>query len=154
MTLVSYRYTCASCGHDFVAAEAVGYGELVARSAAGSALLHGLDDPVYREVRDMIAALGAYEPLSAPDRGRLTQEVFAVACDPDSDGSEFVIGAMPTCPACGSRSMKSWSPHAAMPDKAIPPLTHVRWSRLSSEGKESLLKARLRAHPLLESIGY
>ena len=152
MTLVSYRYTCASCGHDFVVPGAVGYGELVARSAGGSALLHGLDDPVYQEVRDMLTALGAYKTLRDPDRGRLTQELFAVACDRDSDGSEFVIGAMPRCPICGSRAMKSWSPQGALPDDAIPLLTHVGWSQLAPEAKQGLLKARLLEHPLLQDM--
>jgi hypothetical protein len=45
-----------------------------------------LDDLIYREVHEIIAALGAYQPLSARDRGRLTQKVFAVRAHPLLEG--------------------------------------------------------------------
>jgi hypothetical protein len=147
MTLVAYRYKCGSCGHDLLAPVAVGYGELVARSAGqGShALLHGLDNPTYAEVDTLLSEMGAYANLSDRDRGPLLQTVFGVACDHDSDGSEFVVGAMPKCPTCGSRSMASWAPESAMRDDAIPTVTHVVWSQLTPEAKRKLLQARLRS---------
>ena len=40
-------------------------------------------------------------------KGEVVQTVFALACDPDEDGSTFVIGAAPRCPACGSHTRRA-----------------------------------------------
>ena len=146
MTVSIFEYRCRKCGEKFPAPHVVGYGSLIMRSTGpgASALLRALDDPVYSEVDGLLCEMGAYSGKRDNERADILQTVFGAACDRDVDGSEFVVGAKPKCPYCGSRNMASWEPMAGDSDAktSIPEITHETWARLTEEGKRARLAAK------------
>jgi hypothetical protein len=92
-------------------------------------------DGVFDEVSQLLDRVPGVPALWDNDRGGLVQAVFGVACDPDGDGTPFVIGGKPPVPNCGCHTMASWT--AANPpeivDIDVPHVTHERWSRLTGE---------------------
>lgn len=145
MRLHLFEYTCGQCRHRFTAPVLVGgYGVLLLRSTGrgAEAVVDTFHDPVFDEVSGMLRNAPGVSDLSSDRRRELTQAVFSVACDPDIDGTPYVVGARPRCPNCGSRTISYWQ--ATEPpqivDVDVPHVTHERWSRMSGEERTAAVE--------------
>jgi hypothetical protein len=140
------EYRCAACGHDLEAPVVLGgYGDLGARSAGRGKLIHirALADSTFDEVAQLVDRAVVDAGLSVTDRrrGEVVQEVFAVACDPDDDGTRFVIGGTPRCPTCTSPEMASWTETGSVVDLELPGPTHRDWAALSTGDRWLMVRA-------------
>lgn len=139
MKLQLIRYICADCDTSFESpgSSENSYGEFILRSRSGEiAYLNALVDKTYDEVDEIISALSPGTPPFA--RVQRLQLVYgAAACDRDSRGFPFVIGAKPPCPKCSSQQMASWT--FLGPEKQVeievPAVAHLLWSSLSNDQK-------------------
>lgn len=137
MKLELYIYTCADCAKTFNAMEYGNnsYGEFVLRSASGeAAYLDAMQDHTFNEVSRILETHENTKDLSTTERAHVLHKIYGrTACDKDSNGKVFNIGAHPPCPACGSQRMASWETKYPRETEDIPinPVTHVTWSKLS-----------------------
>jgi DNA-directed RNA polymerase subunit RPC12/RpoP len=139
------RYTCAACGREFDAHEIVGgYGLLMARSEGRGVplLVNALDSPVFDEVAALANGTLAEVNASANARtqGRVVQAAFSVACDPDVDGSRFVIGAEPRCPTCGSPQMSDWLSTGRRQPVEFQEPTHHGWVAMTADERATRVR--------------
>jgi hypothetical protein len=143
VAMMTFDFTCGACQSEYEAPVFLGgYGEFVARSSRGTlAHVNALEDPVFEEVQQLaeaaITEMGAQ--LSAPVAGSIVQAAFAVACDPDPGGGDYVIGAHPPCPRCGSQVPSEWVETGAVVPTDVPPTSHSRWSALSPEARHRVV---------------
>jgi hypothetical protein len=139
VVMSKFDYICGACEATFSAPVFLGgYGELVARSSSGNlAYVNTLEDPVFDEAEQLArSALDRVsERASAPLTGSVGPSAFAVACDPDPSGNNFVIGAHPPCPHCGSQEPSSWVATEELIRLEVPRATHTRWLALSPEAR-------------------
>ncbi|MFY9476259.1 MAG: hypothetical protein WAQ08_01075 [Aquabacterium sp.] len=160
MKLQLFSFTCAECGSVFTAFDTPedGYGDFLVRShvAASEARLLALIDPVYAEVRSLIAANPRTAPKKAGLQAHALQQIYGeVACDPDRQGHAFGLDVQPICPQCASQRMASWEPVAPVQtlDKDVPPITYRRWMGLSLSQKQQAVDEALRHHGWSSSSG-
>lgn len=153
MKLQLFSFVCADCGNAFTALDTPenGYGDFLIRShvTGREARLLALIDPVYAEVRSLIAANPRAATRKAGLQAHALQHIYGeLACDPDEDGHAFGLEVQPRCPRCGSQRMASWeavSP-AQLQDKDVPPITYRRWMSLTSGQKQQAVDDALRSH--------
>lgn len=156
MKLQLVKFKCAKCKNQFKA-PVIGfdsYGEFLLRSIgnAEEAYLDAIEDQTYQEVDTLLKAntrMAGREPNVLADMLRKTYG--AIACDPDSAGNPFQIGAFPKCPFCDSQEMEYWE--ATEPpefvERTLQPVTHIGWSLLSDAEK----KAKVDEVLLLVKVG-
>lgn len=141
------KYTCADCSHIFEAPmlDENRYGEFLLWSSSGRvAYLNALDDPVYGEVKTLVAeVMGQKDPFQLAE---VLQQVFgALACDLDPQGNPYLIDGLPLCPVCRSQHIASWEliePEKLL-EQEIPEVTHQAWARLFSEQKRAAIAAAI-----------
>jgi len=73
-------------------------------------------------------------------RGRAIQSAWSVACDPDLDGSPFVIDAHPRCTACGSHEMAAWTELEGFIEMDLPHPTYSVWTGLSEADRSDAVR--------------
>ena len=150
MKLHLFEYTCQACDIGFKAPELMpgSYGEFLMRSASGDTVfLNALEDPVYREVDDLLAYLLNGQSVSAVKRASLLRTVFGIACDSDAQGYRYGINTSPLCPHCGSLDMEGWK-GTELPefvDIDLPLVSHFEWTQLSPTEKALCVKQALGA---------
>lgn len=151
MRLQLFTYHCGACGRWFQAPEVgeLAYGEFLLRSPSGEmrCLNANLDD-VFTEVEALLANDPQVRSLDAFRRADILNDVFGVACDPDSQGNEFRIGARQPCSHCGEHEIAEWESvePPAYVDVNVPPVTHFRWQKLSQDEKLKRILAKKRGH--------
>ena len=149
MRLHLFEYTCARCARSFKAPELVGgYGDLLLRSTGlgTESVVFALSDEAFGEVGRLLDVVGGAE-IGSYRQGELVQEIFGITCDPDIDGSRFVVGGKPRCPTCGSHLMQGW--RATEPpeivDIDIPHVSHEKWMKKSLAERIELVRLAFEA---------
>jgi hypothetical protein len=137
---------CARCSHEFTAPQVTGpYGELGARSTGRGTLLavHALEDQVFGEVAAIAAQCMAEARVNLSDRerGHVTQIAWSAACDPDEDGTLFVIGAKPRCPACGSASIDMHAETGEFAELDLPAPAYSTWHTKTGPERAQAIRA-------------
>jgi hypothetical protein len=151
MKLSLVKYKCACCQHEFEAPELMpgAYGEFLLRSAAGEAAhLDALTDRTYDEVTAILERLPRAMTLSQNERAVLLRKIYGLAaCDADSLGNTFILGAHPPCPKCACQQMKYWEfvEPAQVVELSIPPVKHSRWQALDEQGRIEVVKQAVTA---------
>ena len=155
MKLQLLNVTCAQCGRDSMVAvmpEGI-HGEFVLRSSGSleEVYLDATRDPTFDEVDALIRQSRRLVGKDDWFRAHALQSTYGeIACDPDSTGSFFRIGKLPSCPLCAHASLHSW--RALTPpqfvDRDIAPVSHQRWQALSEE------KRGFRVDDVLEARGF
>ncbi|MCK5944077.1 MAG: hypothetical protein KAI24_18980 [Planctomycetes bacterium] len=148
MKLITKVLTCR-CGHrhEDGTLSPFAYGEFLLRSARDGTRRHlyAIDNPVYDELLQRIAAHPRYRDRSKDDRADAVQRVFGITCDGSLGSTDLRIRRGPKCPMCGSDEVVDW----VIPDPPrfieceIPSVTHDGWSRLSEAEKQAMLDAAL-----------
>lgn len=151
MRLQIFRYKCGACGAWFEAPEIseLAYGEFLLRSESGETrYLNANLDRVFLEVDALLRTNPRLSSFTQFQRADVLNEVFGVACDPDSMGGVFRIGTKPKCPSCIHSNITEWeSPEPPRyVELDIVPITHLQWETLSDDEK------RIRVHRALESL--
>ena len=123
------------------------YGELTARSTGLGTLgyVNTLDDPEFGEVTEIVKAVLGEIGLAPNARklGEVIQFAYQVACDPDADGSPFVIGGHPRCPSCDAPEFAHWAETDERVSTDVPRLTHRAWAASSSEERRAWVKDKV-----------
>jgi hypothetical protein len=135
-----FKYRCKHCHSTFKAPTILSsaYGEFLLRSEGRrtEAYLNAITDPVYREVDALVKAHSKVARMRSSEAADVLQKIFGVACDPDSDGTEFRIDRLPRCSSCGGEP-DYWeateSPEIV--ENELRPVTHERWNRMSAQEK-------------------
>ena len=149
MRCVLWTYKCARCGTAYEAPELAegAYGAFLMRSTGkgATAYLNALDDPVYDEVTAILLDSPHSRRMTARQRADVLQSLFGVACDRDSDGSEFEIGRPPACPKCGSCQPESWEvcDPPKWKDEEVPTVSHEQWFKLGEQERKAVVFRRL-----------
>src|SRR5689334_16531601 len=106
MHLALATFTCAACAgaFDAPALPDCAYGEFLLWSRNGnSAYLNALEYPTFMEFSSLLAQHPAMQGATASFHADVLHKVYGrLACDMDSQGASFDIGAYPRCPTCGS----------------------------------------------------
>ena len=142
-----FSYTCGRCGEVFTGLDKGGgdYGQLTARSAGTGRLIFidALADPVFDDVGLLVREVLAEGGFHLDDRalGTAAQRAFSAACDPDADGTPFVIGALPRCPACAA-APRSWEHTGEHEVHDVHGPSHRQWSALpASQQRDAMREA-------------
>jgi len=149
MKYQNFIYRCAKCQHSFKASGISGflYGLFIMRSpeTGEEVLLDAIEDPVYNEVSDILEIEFSTSEIDNFDSASVLQEIFGIACDPDSKENLFKIGGIPKCPQCGSDEVAFWeAPEPPeMVEKQIPSVTHNKWNALDHNQKVNLIREAL-----------
>jgi hypothetical protein len=122
------------------------YGEFLLRSPSGEMrYLNAIIDSVFREVDNLIGHDERIRKFDQFQRADILYQVFGTACDPDSQGKDFVIGEWPPCTRCGSHTVVEWE--AVEPvscvDLNVQPATHSEWQSLNEDEKKSRIRESL-----------
>lgn len=148
MSAVAFTFHCSACGYAFTSPEVPehSYGEFVLRSTECNyvAYLEALEDPIFADSSRLLRSIALTLTPSIRQQAALQQKLFSVLCDPDPHGHALHIGLRPPCPVCGSRDMACWEPVTPAQVCDLPPVTHVRWDRLSNADKETMLRQAAR----------
>lgn len=154
MRLQVYRYKCGSCGEWYEGLELgdFAYGEFLMRSSSGEIrFLEAINDPVFQEVSEILEKTPRLSACDESRRAEVLHAVFGVACDPDSKGILFHVGASPHCTSCGQLDVSEWEgtdpPRFVEVD--VTNASHEHWATLSDIEKESLVQEALDAMPLV-----
>ena len=138
----TFSGTCAR-GHDFMAPDLAAHarGQYLLDNASGSAhvLLDLVEDPLYSELRAVIAI--ACPHLNTRDQTELATRVYPLSCDPSPRGDRYRMGEPPRCPRCGAERTNEWS--ALRPARPWPlewP-TLARWRALSASERTDLVRS-------------
>ena len=142
MKLQISKYKCGNCENEFRAPQIRSgvYAEFLLRSSStdGVSYLDAMDDQTYEEVDILLKSNSRLAGMSANVLAKILQKCYGtIACDPDSNGNTFQIGAHPACPFCGSQSMTYWEvvePPEYL-EKNVPPVTHFNWLSMSDNEK-------------------
>lgn len=143
LQLVKYR--CANCDVEFKAPALPpgAYGEFLLRSERRGALAYveATSDPVYEEVDRIVKAHPRLLQKNPTAAASILWAVFGIACDPDVDGSSFVVNRMPTCPVCNVDRPSYWefTEPPEIVDVNVVPVTHARWERLTADERLRLI---------------
>jgi hypothetical protein len=91
-----------------------------------------IEDPVFEEAKLLGHRVISERSLAITERqrGRAIQAAWSVACDPDADGSPFVIDGLPHCPECGSEPARWTELHDSI-ELDLPNPTYSAWSDLN-----------------------
>lgn len=146
-----FEYECASCGHRFLAPARATHDVHTLRSEGlGTMVIVPMwDNPVLDEAHELFKKLDLIEGESGPRITRAFHDSLSAVCDPDTDGSPFVLGLKPRCPECGSANV----PHFQSTDPPqfaeidVPEATHREWDRLTSDQKQRRI-----AHAVVGSL--
>lgn len=155
MKLQLVKYICGVCKFEFKAPQikAGAYAEFLLRGQPmeSIAYLDAMEDKTYDEVDALIKSNPRLTGKSANViAGILRKSYGAIACNPDSDGNAFQIGALPVCPSCGSQSIEYWEviDPPEFIDRVVPPVTHSVWQSLDSYEKAQ------KVDQVLSDLGY
>ncbi|WP_346837592.1 hypothetical protein [Microbulbifer sp. SAOS-129_SWC] len=155
MKLQIVKCRCGSCGFEFNVPQirSGSYGEFLLRgkSINSVAYLDAMGDKTYDEVDRLIKSDSRMSGKSANVlAGVLRKSYGSIACDSDSEGSVFQIGAFPACPSCGLQSVDYWEvvEPPEFIDIEVPPVTHMVWQSLSESEKKQ------KVGQVLSSLGY
>ena len=145
MILRTYQYKCGDCGEVYEGLEATGgYGEFLLRSQSGAfRYVIAYEDAVYPEVDELLSRDKRYSTLSESEQSDLLQNVFGVACDPDSAGSQFKISFPPPCPKCNSCRIGTFRSTDKIVDVNVSNVSHAEWSYLADRRKEDIITVAL-----------
>lgn len=136
-----FKYRCKRCRSTFKAPTIMSsaYGEFLLRSEGRrtEAYLNAITDPTYQEVDALVKAHSKVAGMRSSEAADVLRKIFGVACDPDSDDTEFQIGRRPRCPSCGGEPdyWEATEPPEIV-EKELAPVTHERWSRMNAQEKE------------------
>ena len=125
------------------------YGELLARSRTGTMRVCNMfkDVEFLDELKSLICTFDWARGLDEPALAELEQAAFDVVCDPDTDGSPFLLGGNPLCTQCGSQECElvgaSEGPDAVTVDVLVPHVTHDRWLNMTPAQKRDAVAQRL-----------
>jgi hypothetical protein len=141
-----FSYQCARCGCVYTAPEITGpYGELSARSTGRGALIavHALDDSVFKEVSAFTGSFLADVPMDLSDRrrGQVVQIAWSAACDPDEDGTSFVIGRRHQCPDCGAAETAVSRETGEFAEVDLPTPRYSKWHSMTESERASTIRA-------------
>lgn len=146
-----FIYKCENCESVFKAIEippSINYGLFIMRSlkTGEEVLLKALEDPVYKEVDEILKKESGIRKLGDRKRADVLQRIFKIACDNDSEGNLFHIAANPKCPNCDSTKMEYWeeTDPPEIVEKEIPTVTHNHWNSLTHKEKINLIKSELK----------
>ena len=154
MRLQVYRYKCGACGDWFEAPEIgeLAYGEFLLRSHAGEVrYLNANLDKVFTEVDDLLGSDPRLCSFDQFQRADVLNEVFGVACDPDSTGGLFRVAAKPLCPKCNQCNISEWesTEPPCYVDVDVIEVAHSRWESLSEGEKQNRIREALDSSPLV-----
>lgn len=155
MKLQLVKYLCGDCKFEFKAPQIKtgAYAEFLLRSQSMESLayLDAMEDKTYDEVDALIKSNPRLTGKSANVlAGILRKSYGAIACDPDSEGNVFQIGALPVCPSCGSQSMEYWEviEPPEFIDRVTPSVSHTLWQSLNNNEKAQKVDL------VLSNLGY
>lgn len=155
MKMHMVNFICAECGNQFKAADLINasYGEFLLRSigSADEVALDATGDRTYEEVNALVKANPRVNGKKPNAIASVLREIYGkVACDTDSFGKPFQIGAFPRCKHCGSQNMDYWevSEPVEIVEKSVRPATHVAWVALAVAEKKQ------RVDEALEELGF
>ena len=154
MRLQIFRYKCGACGEWFEAPEIseLAYGEFLLRSESGETrYLNANLDKVFLEVDALLETDPRLSSFDQFQRADVLNEVFGIACDPDSAGGVFRLGAKAQCPKCRHCNITEWesSEPPRFVELDVIPVTHLQWETLSDDGKRTRARGTLDSSPLL-----
>jgi len=143
MKLQLYRFKCAHCGAGFKSPKTIAgsYGEFILRGIGTGeiAYLNALEDATYDEVDRILKANNRVAGKRANILADILRKSYGdIACDLDSMGKPFRIGASPRCPRCDGQDMESWEEVDPLEfvDESLRPVSHFEWNALSDDMKE------------------
>lgn len=143
MELAIQSQTCATCDTKFTAIVAAdgSYGQFLMYSKTGEAVaLNAIEDRVFGEVDRIVSRHPISGRLGDVDRAAVLHAVFSVACDSDSSGHLYQIGAFAPCPGCGSQQMASWQPFAPVDaGRQVSSVTHRAWNEMATAEKREIV---------------
>ncbi len=148
-TYCVFRYVCSSCGQDYfdLAKGDHAYGELTARSTGTGQLVYvsALTDPVFGEVERLAEETLAGTGLQPTGQrwSAAVQRAYTVACDPCEDGTPFLIGGHPACPACKARQPVAWEHTGEHQIRDVSEPTHKRWLALTPKQRRRLIRSEI-----------
>lgn len=157
-----FRYECGSCGHHYKSPRlGGGYGEGLMYNENNIkpdiVYLDAIGDKVFKEFSNILRAHSKIKQLDDSDRATVLHNLFGVACDKSSDNTEYKLGRMPACPACGKLNILHWGPTDNPPeygDIEAKPVTHHAWNALSQEQKNELVDRTLTHYLQRPEIAY
>jgi hypothetical protein len=140
-----WRYECARCGATTDVPTLEGdYGELTARSTTSGRLIYirAIGNPVFREVAEMVRSVVETVGMELTERGgaEVTQAVFSVACDPDTDGGTYGIDAPPICASCGSKTFTDYRGTDELVNVDLAEASYLVWSTMPPERRRELVR--------------
>lgn len=144
---VLFSCQCARCGREFTAPFVAGllYGVLGARSAGRDTLIaiETFEDPVFEEARELSRRCVSELRVNLTDRREadVFWSAWSAVCDPDENGTRFVIGAMPRCPDCGSRDVNMLRETSEIGDVHLPAPCYPAWHSMTSSEKALTIRA-------------
>ena len=155
MKLQLVKYICGDCKFEFKAPQIKtgAYAEFLLRSKSMGSLayLDAMEDKTYDEVDALLKSNPRLTGKSANELAGILRESYgAIACDPDSEGNVFQIGALPVCPSCGSQSMEYWEviEPPEFIDSVVPSVSHTVWLSINNK-----LKAQ-KVDQVLSNLGF
>lgn len=116
------------------------YGAFVLFSSSGEARgLNAFEDSAFDEVAKLVRDCSSVSNLPKMEQSAIFHRVYAICCDPDSQGQPFRIGDA-RCPKCGSTylTMSDEGEHMI-----LQPVTHQLWNLKSRDEQLQLVRAAI-----------
>ena len=145
VTTQTFVYDCPSCHDTFEAPVVRGFGEHLGMRSLGLGTLavwsntYTNPNPVNAELEPILRRINLYAGASSARQGTLGQAAMSWVADRDADGSRFVPGAKPRCPACTAVPEQYHGTNHHRP-QFVPVVTFRMWGALPESDRQKLVR--------------